>query len=109
MCRPALALTLLLLAGAAAAADAPAPPAPAAADAAPRGGDPAIRRSVIEDDQVRVEELRVRGQTERIVVQPKSGGRAYEILTSTQGRDPGGAADGRRGATGQRVWTVLGF
>jgi hypothetical protein len=74
-----------------------------------RGGDPAIRRSVIEDDQVKVEELRVRGQTERIVVSPKHGGKPYEIITTPNGRDPGGSADGRRGATGQRVWTVLGF
>lgn len=111
------ALLLGLAATCASAADAPpssaAPPAPAEAASAPqvrdRGGDPAIRRSVIEDDQVKVEELRVRGQTERIVVSPKHGGKPYEIITTPNGRDPGGTADGRRGATGQRVWTVLGF
>ena len=105
-------LLLALAATGATAADAPAAP-PAAAASAPvvqdRGGDPSIRRSVIEDDQVRVDELRVRGQTERIVVSPKHGGRPYEIITAPNGRDPGGSADGRRGATGQRVWTVLGF
>ena len=110
---PVLAALLLGLAAvSAAAADAPPPEAPAAASAPhvrDRGGDPAIRRSVIEDDQVRVEELRVRGQTERIVVSPKHGGRPYEIITAPNGRDPGGSADGRRGATGQRVWNVLGF
>lgn len=109
----ALVLGLAAAATAASAADALPPPAAAASGAAPevhdRGGDPAIRRSVIEDDQVRVEELRVRGQTERIVVSPKHAGRPYEILTAPNGRDPGGSADGRRGATGQRVWTVLGF
>lgn len=102
MSRLILTVLAVLCAGTAAAE---APPA----DPAPRGGEPAIQRRVLEDDQVRVEELRVRGQTERIVVAPKSGARPYEILTSTHGRDTGGAADGQRGATGQRVWTVLGF
>jgi hypothetical protein len=112
---PALAALLLGLASLSTmAADAPAPPAaPSAPASAPevhdRGGDPSIQRIAIEDDQVRVDELRVRGQTERIVVTPKHGGRPYEILTAPNGRDPGGSADGRRGATGQRVWTVLGF
>jgi lipoprotein-anchoring transpeptidase ErfK/SrfK len=109
----ALLLGLAVTATGATAADAPPSPAAPASAAAPevhdRGGDPAIRRSVIEDDQVKVEELRVRGQTERIVVSPKHAGRPYEILTNPNGRDPGGSADGRRGATGQRVWTVLGF
>jgi hypothetical protein len=106
-------VALLLGLWAATAAAGTEPPAAPAAASAPqvqdRGGDPSIRRSVIEDDQVKVEELRVRGQTERIVVSPKKGGRPYEIITSPNGRDPGGSADGRRGATGQRVWTVLGF
>jgi len=105
---PTLALlAALAAAGAAHAADAP---PPAAATAAPdRGGDPSIQRIVIEDEQVRVEELRVRGQAERIVVNPKSGARPYEIVTSPHGRDTGSQADGRRGAAGQRVWNVLGF
>jgi len=75
-----------------------------------RGGEPRIERKVQEDRQVRVEELRVRGQTQRVVVQPKAASApAYEILTSTSGRDPGGVGEGRRGASGQRVWNVLGF
>lgn len=113
MLRPALAALGLAALACTAAVAADAPPAPAPAASAPtvrdRGGDPAIRRSVIEDDQVRVEELRVRGQTERVVVQPKKGGAPYEIITSTHGRDTGGSADGQRGAAGQRVWNVMGF
>lgn len=68
-----------------------------------------MQQIVQEDDHVRVEELRVRGQTEQVTVQPKSAGRPYQIITSSQGRDLGSTAEGRRGAVGQRVWSVLGF
>jgi hypothetical protein len=45
-----------------------------------RGGEPQVQRIVTEDDMVRVEELRVRGQTRRIVVRPKLPGvPPYEI------------------------------
>ncbi len=65
--------------------------------------DPKIDRRVIEDDGVRIEELRVRGQTRRIVVTPKSTElRPYEIV-------PADAADQRRASAGQRVWQVLSF
>ena len=105
----ALAFTLTCLAahaaGRAPAADAPAP--------AQRGGEPAVQRTVIEDDGSRIEELRVRGQTRRIVVQPKVGPKAgYEILTGDGLREPpagGGNASASQGATGQRVWHVLSF
>jgi hypothetical protein len=42
--------------------------------AAARGGEPAVQRKVTEDDGVRIEELRVRGETQRIVVRSKVGG-----------------------------------
>jgi hypothetical protein len=84
-----------------------------AADTAPgtqvpqRGGEPAVKQTVVEDDHVRIEELRVRGQLRRAVVQPKIAGvKPYEIVTGDAGRDP---SDGRRGAVGQRVWNVFGF
>jgi hypothetical protein len=68
--------------------------------------EPAVQESVIEDDHVRVEELRVRGLNRRLTVQPKSpGAKAYEILPDEPGRD---AAD-RRVTAGQRVWRVLSF
>ena len=77
----------------------------AAQEASVRGGEPRVERHVAEDDHVRIEELRVRGQTERIVVRLKDGGRAYEILPANGGRD---LSQDKR-AIGQRVWSVLSF
>lgn len=86
---PATALPLLLAA--------------ASALAAP---EPAVQRQVLEDDGVRIEELRVRGVNQRIVVKPKGeGAREYEILPSDPGRD---SAQDRR-AAGQRVWRLFSF
>jgi hypothetical protein len=90
-------------------AAAPAPAASAAqADEAPsRGGEPAIRRSSVEDDNLRVDELRVRGETKRITVQGKRGGpTSYEIVPAEGGRDTSGGA---KGSVGQRVWQVFSF
>ena len=80
-------------------------PAPAAAEVPQRGNEPAVQRTVSEDESVRIEELRVRGQTQRIVVRLKDGGRDYEILPAGQGRD---LSQDKR-AIGQRVWSVLAF
>jgi hypothetical protein len=61
---------------------------------------------VIEDDNVRIEESRVRGQAQRITVHNK-GARsgAYEIIV------PGGGKDSSqdRGAAGQRAWSLFAF
>jgi hypothetical protein len=80
---------------------------PQAQDAlAPRGGEPLVQHIVTEDEGVRIEELRVRGQVQRIVVQSKLGHmRPYEILPANQGRD---LSQDKR-AAGQRVWSVLSF
>ena len=72
--------------------------------------EPAVQRSVQEDDNVRIDELRVRGVTQRIVVRPKAGGKGealpeYEILPAEPGRD---SAQDRRSA-GQRVWRLFSF
>jgi hypothetical protein len=68
--------------------------------------EPAVQRTVVEDDGVRIEELRVRGLPRSIVVQPKVAGvRPYEIVTGADGRD---LSQDRRSA-GQRVWQVLSF
>ena len=91
---PALACCLAAALGACALA-----PAPRLADAGPQ-------RLVSEDDQVRIDELRLRGQTQRLTVQPKGGrGRPYEILQPPPGAD----ATQHRDAAGQRVWPVLTF
>ncbi len=61
---------------------------------------------VIEDDQIRIEETRVRGQLQRVTVAPKGSTlRPYEINVGTAGRDP--SQD--KSAAGQRVWSVLRF
>lgn len=78
----------------------------AAQEVAQRGGEPAVQRTVVEDDGVRIEELRVRGQTQRIVVRSKIGSaRPYEIVPGSGGRDP--TQDKR--SSGQRVWSILSF
>ena len=88
-------------------------PAPAAATTpaadAGRSGEPNVRLTVIEDGGSRVEELKVRGETRRIVVQSKLGGGRYEIIPADGGRDLATGPTTPRGAVGQRVWRVLQF
>jgi hypothetical protein len=70
--------------------------------------EPAVKRVVSEDDKVRIEELRVRGQTQRITVKSKIPGVApYEIVPATGARDPSqpGTAPGQ----GQSVWRFPAF
>lgn len=72
--------------------------------------DARIQRIVIEDDNARVDELRVRGQAQRIVVKPKNANvRAYEVLTGDGSRDLSPGHGSSRAAAGQRVWPVLAF
>jgi hypothetical protein len=80
---------------------------PAEARTAP---EPNVKHTVIEDDGARIEELRVRGQAQRIVVSPKTGPRTpYEIVTGDGSHDLGEGLPGARGAIGKRVWNVLSF
>jgi hypothetical protein len=75
---------------------------------APRRPEPKIERLVSEDDSVLIEELRVRGQTQRIVVRLKKGGAGgYEIVPADGARDMSQPAN--RAAAGQRVWQLLNF
>ena len=46
-------------------------PPPTASQLPQRGGEPQVKRVVSEDDSTRIDELRVRGITRRVVVQPK--------------------------------------
>jgi hypothetical protein len=72
--------------------------------------EPKVQRIVVEDDSARIDELRVRGQTQRIVVTPKRGGaRPYEVLPADGGRDLSAGPHTGRGAAGQRVWNVFNF
>ncbi|PXW96492.1 hypothetical protein C7444_1069 [Sphaerotilus hippei] len=80
--------------------------------ATPVTREPAVSRTVIDEPTVVVEELRVRGEVQRITVHPKQGDQVlpdYEIVPSTRGRDPGTNAAGSRGVGGQRVWSLLRF
>ncbi len=84
------ALALLAVAGGVAAAEA----------------EPDVKRTVVEDDQVRIEELRVRGAVQQVTVHNKKGGAPdYQIVLPRAGRD--GARE--RDAAGQRVWRLLSF
>jgi hypothetical protein len=75
-----------------------------------RAGEPRVQQSVVEDDRVRIEELRVRGQTQRIVVKPKGAIKnEYEVLPADGGRDMTESAYDSRGAAGRRVWRMFSF
>ena len=68
--------------------------------------EPAVQRFVGEDDQVRITELRVRGQVQRIGVENKDSALpGYQITPAAGGSDPSTA----KGSAGQRVWNVLSF
>lgn len=96
------ALAWLALAGTASAQD--------RAPAAPTGIEPRVQQIVVEDEGSRIEELRVRGTTQRITVQPKVGTtKGYEILVGDGSRDLSEGINTTRGAAGQRVWHVLSF
>lgn len=63
--------------------------------------EPNVQRTVNEDDQVRIEEVRVRGQTQSITVKSKIRGVApYQIVPSSGARDPSQPGN----TTGQRLW-----
>ena len=82
----------------------------AALAAARTGAEPNVKHTVIEDDGARIDELKVRGHTQRISVTPKVGPkRGYEIITGDGSRDLGDGANTSRGAAGKRVWNVLSF
>jgi hypothetical protein len=76
---------------------------------ASRVAEPVIKRTVIEDRSVRIEELRVRGQLQKVTVSPKGGVPGYEVLTGdgvqSISADPGTSV----GSIGKRVWHVLRF
>lgn len=103
----------------------PAPPAapatasasaPVAAPHAAPGADgarrepiePNVQHIVIEGENTRVEELRVRGQTQSVTVTTK-GGAKYEMVIGDNSRDLSSDGGAQKGAAGQRVWRLLSF
>ena len=87
-------------------------PARAASAAAepPDRNEPVVKHTVIEDEGSKIDELKVRGQIQHVVVTPKVGvTKPYEIITPPGGRDPFDGTGGARTAAGKRVWNVLKF
>ena len=67
--------------------------------------EPQVLNQVTEDDNVRIEELRVRGQTKKLTVKPKIKGLdSYEIVPIDPTRAP---SDDTK--AGQRVWWSITF
>ena len=72
--------------------------------------EPKVEHIVVEDDNARIEELRVRGQTQKVVVTPKNSTlRPYEITTGNASRDPSYGQGASRSTAGQRVWNIFNF
>ncbi|MGQ3053615.1 MAG: hypothetical protein ACT6S0_17690 [Roseateles sp.] len=97
MLRPAV---LLLLAACAAGAFAEPPP------------EPKVEKTVAEDDQVRIEEVKVRGETKKVTVKNKlTKAPDYEIVVTDAGRESaGGSGTGlSKSGSGTRVWRVINF
>ncbi len=102
------------------AADAPVTPsAPSAPAATPASAEPQkfrdvpevkVEQIVNEDDKVRIEETRVRGLTQKVVVKNKnSKAPEYEILLGDTGRDLPTRQGDDRGNAGARVWRLFNF
>ncbi len=69
-------------------------------------------RQVLEDDNVRIEETRTRGEVQRITVQSKLPGvKGYDIVPLAARKDPSqeGGAAGSAGLAGKRTWSLLDF
>jgi hypothetical protein len=102
--RALLALALLGMAGDAWAQAAVAPSRAASEAAQTPAERPHI--TVLEDDNTRIEEHRVRGSVTRVTVQSKVGKvPAYEIQVIPPGRE----SMNDRGSQGKRTWSLLRF
>ncbi|RZL37164.1 MAG: hypothetical protein EOP35_09315 [Rubrivivax sp.] len=74
--------------------------------------EPKVERTVSEDDQVRIEELKVRGEAKKVTVKNKlTKAPDYEIVVNDAGRESaGGTGTGMpKSGSGARVWKVLKF
>jgi hypothetical protein len=74
--------------------------------------EPRVERTVAEDDQVRIEELKVRGEAKKVTVKNKlTRAPDYEIVVNDAGRESaGGTGTGLpKSGSGTRVWRVLKF
>jgi hypothetical protein len=87
-------------------AEVPRTQAPSSSQVPQRGGEPQVKRVVSEDETMRIDELRVRGITRRVLVQSKlPGAPAYEIGSASDGRD---VTQDRR-SEGRSLWQLFAF
>jgi hypothetical protein len=91
-----------VLATSAASSLAQTPAQPAASTPAREAAEPKIERIVVQDDAVRIEELRVRGVTQSVTVSPKNAP-AYQVAPTTPARPPEDKSQGRR------TWRLFSF
>jgi hypothetical protein len=111
---PKLALALLVVSAPCwsqtpAAVPAARPPAAETATV-PERGEPNVTYTLIEDNGSKIDELRVRGQVQHVVVTPKVGPKkSYEIIVGRSGRASVDGTGGADSAVGKRVWNVLAF
>lgn len=71
-------------------------------------GEQRVERIRVEDAANRVDELRVGGETQTVVVQPRGGLPAWELQPADLARSrPGDRRDGAAGP--RRVWNLLAF
>ena len=108
--RPATAVLLAMAMTATGMSYAQTPPADTASPASAQRPEQRIERIRIEDAGSRIDELRVGGETQSIVVSPKGGMPAYDVVPE---RGNSSLTRGERSSTGNtggtRVWKVLGF
>ena len=82
--------------------------APSALQAA-EAPEPRIQVRVAEDDKVRIEEVRVRGEVRRVVVRQKAASAPdYEIVPYSGAQDPS-LRRGQSSGSGERVWRLFSF
>ncbi len=85
-------------------------PADSATPAAGGRAEQRIERIQIEDAGSRIDELRVGGETQSIVVSPRGGMPAYDVLPGTTNRNLTRGERGNGAASGgTRVWKLLDF
>lgn len=71
--------------------------------------EPRIQVRISEDDKVRIEEVRVRGEVRRVVVRQKAASAPdYEIVPHSGAQDPS-LRRGQSSGNGERVWRLFSF
>jgi hypothetical protein len=105
-----LMIPVAALAAASALAQAPAPSPAASREPLQGPANPRLEFIRHEDASSRIDEVRYGGETQRIVITPKSGAPEYEIQAlPLSGVNRSEAREGLGGAGSLRVWNILRF